>query len=311
MPRRVKSHQGFTLIELLVVIAIIAVLIALLLPAVQQAREAARRTQCKSGLKQIGLALHNYHDTFNAFPSGDVSAPNGLGNRRPWMIAILPNLDQAALFNLFDTDFGKAGAVTLNVYRCPSDTVSGLWAASNFSRSNYVGCFSPDGTMVDKEAYTSGRWTYDAGSQSNPATNKAIFNFNTSRLMRDVIDGTSNTVFASELISGASGSNDPRGVWASDWGDQYVHMIGPNSSAPDIIWSAVGTWCPTPNPPQAPCTGTGTSWSEERYGARSRHTGGVHTLMGDGAVRFISNNINMPTWIALASIAGSEVIGDF
>ncbi|MES2792893.1 MAG: DUF1559 domain-containing protein [Planctomycetota bacterium] len=306
-----RIRRAFTLIELLVVIAIIAVLIALLLPAVQQAREAARRTQCKGNLKQIGLAFHNYHDIYNALPAGNVTPPGGQGTRRPWTVAILPQLDQAAVFQLSNTNFVLAAATVLSIYNCPSDSINGLWASGNYARSNYVGCFSPDGTMVDRDAYTSGRWTYDAGSQSNPALQKAIFNFNICRQLRDVTDGTSNTVFVSEVISGPGGTNDPRGVWASDWGEQYVHMVGPNSSAPDIIWSAVGNWCLIPNPPQAPCTGTGPSWSEQRYGARSRHTGGVHTLMGDGAVRFISNNINMTTWQSLASIGGGEVVGEF
>lgn len=305
-----KRH-AFTLIELLVVIAIIAVLIALLLPAVQQAREAARRTQCKSNLKQIGLAFHNYHDAYNALPPGNVTQPNGTGNRRPWTFSILPYIDQTSLFNLSLTNFTGAGATSVSVYLCPSDTVSGLWAAAGTARSNYVGCFSPDGTLVDRDAYQSGRWTYDSGSLSNPATGKAAFNFNTCRQLRDFTDGTSNTVVASELISGPGGTNDPRGVWSSDWGEQYTHMVGPNSSSPDIIWSAVGTWCATPNPPQAPCTGTGPSWSGERYAARSRHTGGVHALMGDGAVRFVSDNINTSLWQWLASIGNGEVTGEF
>lgn len=307
-----RYRRGFTLIELLVVIAIIAILVALLLPAVQQAREAARRAKCKSNLKQIGIAFHNYHDIFNMLPPGNISRPDGqVIPRRPWTFSILPQLDLNTLLDIAEVNFPLAISRELSSYICPSDTISGPWAASGASRSNYAGCFSPDGTLVDTEAYTSGRWTYDTGSLNNPAKQKGIFNFNTCRRLRDVTDGTSTTVFVSEVISGQGGTNDPRGVWSSDWGAQYTHMIGPNSSSPDIIWSAVASWCPNPVPFMAPCVGTGPSWSEERYGARSRHIGGLHTLMGDGSVRFVSNSINFTTWRSLGSIGGDEVIGDF
>lgn len=308
------TRRGFTLVEMLVVIAIIAILVALLLPAVQQAREAARRAKCKSNLKQIGLALHNYHDTFNMLPPGNISRPDGSGIRYPWTFSILPQLDLNSLLDIDQVNHPLAISRELSSYICPTDPIGGPWTAtggSGSSRSNYVGCFSPDGTLVDKEAYTSGRWTYDSGALANPATQKAIFNFNTCRRMRDVTDGTSSTVFVSECISGRGGTNDPRGVWSSDWGAQYTHMISPNSSSPDIIWSAVGSWCPSPLPQRAPCVGTGASWSEERYGARSWHIGGVHTLMGDGGVRFVTDQINYATWKGLGSIGGDEVIGEY
>ncbi|MDB5337937.1 MAG: prepilin-type N-terminal cleavage/methylation protein, partial [Planctomycetaceae bacterium] len=244
---------------------------------------------------------------------GLTSRPDLTGTRFPWTYSILPQLDLSTLIDIFEVNYPLAISRELSSFICPTDPIGGPWTGTpgkGSSRSNYVGCFSPNGTMVDRESYTSGRWTYDTGPLTNPVTPKAIFNFNTCRRLRDVIDGTSTTVFVSETISGQGGTNDPRGVWSSDWGSQYTHMIGPNTPSPDIIWSYYGSWCPSPVPPRAPCTGTGANWSDERYGARSHHTGGVHTLMGDGSVRFVSNNINLATWQGLGSMDGGEVIGE-
>ena len=196
------SRRGFTLIELLVVIAIIAVLIALLLPAVQQAREAARRTQCKNNLKQLGLALHNYHDTFLVFPPGQFQPlgtnVNSSTNRSCWMQRILPYIDQATLFNTFATNMsGPAGFASnwpgantiLPALMCPSDpsspknaTASGL-ANQGFS-GNYSVCAGSTTFGVD-----------GGGDKLN-----GMFFCYSRTSIRDTTDGTSNTLLAGEIL---------------------------------------------------------------------------------------------------------------
>lgn len=194
--KRAKK-RGFTLIELLVVIAIIAILIALLLPAVQQAREAARRSQCKNNLKQIGLALHNYHDVNNALPPGYTigsqtlfPANNGLG----WNFHILPYFDQAPLFQKFDANVsistapnvGLAESV-LTAVRCPSDVgpeqdPGNFFGSQNGATSNYPGNFGV-GTPA---------------SDIRSALVQGIFGRNTKVRFRDLKDGTSNVIFVGE-----------------------------------------------------------------------------------------------------------------
>jgi prepilin-type N-terminal cleavage/methylation domain-containing protein len=291
--------RGFTLIELLVVIAIIAILIALLLPAVQQAREAARRTQCRNNLKQIGLAFHNYHDTANALPPGHTLAA-GLGDLITWPISILPHIDQAPLFN--KVDFSINGAMggcgtnasimqmALPAYLCPSDRdVPPILTC--FARTNYV---TTTGVGVLKKEV--------------PATHILGSFYQQSRVrFRDYIDGTSNTIGASEVIK--LPGNDFRGMWIYPEGAHYQHDFNPNSGIDEIRTA----YCDNSDP-AAPCTGVYPDHSTRawRTAARSRHTGGVHTLVMDGTVRFVSNNISNTIWRALATPAGNEVVsGDW
>ncbi|MCA9046851.1 MAG: DUF1559 domain-containing protein, partial [Planctomycetaceae bacterium] len=204
MSQRSSRHRGFTLIELLVVIAIIAVLIALLLPAVQQAREAARRSQCKNNLKQIGLALHNYHDTFTVFPPGYITrninntamATMESGPGFAWGTMILPYIDQAPLYNHFDfnedaTDHHNAehGSEFLPVFACPSDpqpnkftVTDGGGTTYELGSANYVGIFGY------------GSVTMNAGQPQGDG----LFYRNSRKGMRDVTDGTSNTIMVGE-----------------------------------------------------------------------------------------------------------------
>ncbi len=246
-------RRGFTLIELLVVIAIIAVLVALLLPAVQAAREAARRSQCINNLKQIGLAFHNYHSIDNCFPPGELCASNLSGARAFWTCFILPHLELGPLGNAYNYSlsintsvsggaaYGPSNATVtqavIKTYLCPSDTSAGVAFRGTFSwtRSNYVATYSPDGTMVEPGV----NFSYDNNRNNNPAMNpatrQALFNFNVIRGLRDITDGSSNTVAASELITGPDETNDCRGVWAYDWGEQYTHHRPPNTTIPDAV----------------------------------------------------------------------------
>ena len=315
--------SGFTLVELLVVITIIGILISLLLPAVQAAREAARRLQCSNNLKQIGLALANYESSCRAYPMGVYwTSPSGsYGGRNGWVIAILPYLELENLYrslNLIPTSGWSANggpndavyATTIAAYHCPSDDL-GTFPSSGYqlSRSNYVGCFSPDGTLVDKDAYPS-RFNADSGPTTNPATARAIFNWNISRTVADVRDGTSNTVAVSETIAGKDG--DLRGAWWQEYGYSYSNARTPNSPIPDSMWSAVAIpYQCCVSTPDAPCDGSSPNWSTENYAARSHHGGGVNACLLDGSVHFFSNQIDLATWHALGSINGNDIATGF
>lgn len=319
MPNKLRPRPGFTLIELLVVIAIIAVLIALLLPAVQQAREAARRSQCKNNLKQLGLALHNYHDTMGIFPMGALTS-NGArygGNPEwPYLLHYLyPYLDQANAYSKLDftktapwvsTTGWVAGMndTSMAVLQCPSDGQGGttkvVAGSVRFTLSNYLGIFSGFN---------------DLQTAQDQAPNKAVFGMNRGARIRDITDGTSNTMLIGEYLTGVTG--DFRGAFCtSRAGSQFLVVTNtPNSSAPDNILDHP-SFCPTGNANGAnaptnnlPCTPGG---GDSNFASpRSRHTGGVHILLGDGAVRFVSNNVDLTTWRNLAWMADGATIGDY
>jgi type II secretory pathway pseudopilin PulG len=306
-------------VELLVVITIIGILIALLLPAVQAAREAARRMQCTNNLKQIGLALAAYESSTNAFPMGVYWSPaDASGARFGWVIAILPYLETDNAYKLLNLN-PAVGAGSVNggvndavyatniaAYLCPSDAPV-KFPSGNYqlSRSNYVGCFSPDGTLVEKSAYPK-RFSYDSGSLTNPATARAIFNWNVSHRVADVSDGTSNTIAVSETIAGTG--NDVRGAWWTEGGYTYENARTPNSSIPDSIWSAAIPYGGCASTADDPCDGSALYWSTLNYAARSHHPGGVNGCLLDGSVHFYSDQINLDAWHALGSIDGGEVI---
>lgn len=309
-------RSGFTLIELLVVIAIIAVLIALLLPAVQQAREAARRSQCKNNLRQIGLALHNYHDSYNQFAPGTISRTGGRfgGPEWPYLLHfILPNMDQAAVYNELAKDWGRAAPWVdpsvwpLNVQsplpalQCPSDGQGGsvklAGTAVSLPSSNYLGFFS---------GLNDGQTNVDSGSS------KTAFGVNRGASIRDITDGTSNTMLVGEYLTGTK--IDWRGwFYTNRAGGQYLHATNtPNSTNPDNLLDyphacTVDTNLPLQN---LPCVADGNT-DNNFASPRSRHVGGVHVLMGDGAVRFVSANVNLATWQNLAFIADGQVLGEF
>ena len=301
-----NRRRGFTLIELLVVIAIIAVLIALLLPAVQQAREAARRTQCKNNLKQIGLAQHNYHDTFNTLPPGSIQAfpPGNAQNEATWVSMMLPGIDQSTLYNRanFSSCFGCTVAPgnpsyeivspTISAMICPSDVDVGL-ALGIYRRGNYAANsgIGPLRSVSDPR---------------DPTRTWGPYTMNSSTRMRDFTDGTTNTILVSELLKVPG--DDFRGVMHYPEGSLYQHDQTPNSSVPDQFRSSL---CVSIT--RAPCTGVYTAWNNRAIvlAARSQHVGGVQSLLADGSVRFISNNIHRPTWQALATPNLSEAMGEF
>ncbi|MES2791286.1 MAG: DUF1559 domain-containing protein [Planctomycetota bacterium] len=296
--------QGFTLIELLVVIAIIAVLIALLLPAVQQAREAARRSQCKNNLKQMGLALHNYHDTFNVFTPGAMGyggVPSEI--RTCFFQAILPYVEQSALYNQINfsgtwasTTAYPAYATTnplimtqIPVFMCPTDPNSGKRQVNPYVRGFYANYLTVNGST--------------AMGDMNSVQNGMFYVISSTR-MRDITDGTSNTAMMAEIILAPDSVEDARGrVWESYDGNTFVSTLNtPNSTIPDRFTQACGTWLPL-----LPCPGTGSF----QMAARSAHTGGVHVVLADGGVRFVSSNINTLTWQNLGARNDGQVLGEF
>ena len=323
-----RKPRGFTLIELLVVIAIIGVLIALLLPAVQAAREAARRAQCTNNLKQLGLALYNYESAIGCFPigytvydtpwPGDPTVPGG---HAKWgVLAMLsPLLEQSAVHNALNFDFPIIGGPSQNyavfrenltglstrvtLFLCPSDGIEQnappVWG------SNYVACVG-SGTEVP-----------DKGFRDLDGT----FFINSATTVAEIRDGTSNTVVLSESLIGPGGpytipitaiTEDPR---------RYIRQVSTLSiadcdAATEVHPAKRGNWADgdanagtyahwfTPNPPTSSCNRHSQGWSE----ASSNHSGGVNALLGDGSVRFIKDTVSVITWRALGTRNGGEVV---
>ncbi|HIK95198.1 MAG TPA: DUF1559 domain-containing protein [Planctomycetes bacterium] len=348
MIRRTNRIRGFKLIELLVVIAIIAILIALLLPAVQQAREAARRTQCKNNMKQIGLGLHNYHDVFQTFPQcvywSDGNTPIQEPRNHTWISMILPYVDQAPMYNQIDYSLpawnqqvgGKnIQSVRLTAFECPSDPGFGGGAnRHDVGWTNYVGC----------EGYD---WWKRPG---HPLS--GVFNLNTHTRINHIKDGTSNTLMVMEASTRAfqpkpgtaghlkMGGGEPRGGGANN---SVFHTLlvgicnepgvmanaghGKGAKFPDASGNVAfwGKWAApyAYHPGFIHCFGINNNWP----GASSMHTGGAQGLLSDGSVRFLSDSIDYGTrgevgltpphssgagvWGALNTANGHETIGEY
>ena len=317
-----RKQRGFTLIELLVVIAIIAVLIALLLPAVQAAREAARRAQCVNNLKQLGLAMQNYHDTVNSLPIGRQNAP-----RRTWAFSILTAIEGNSLYNAinFMTDFyqpANTTAIRTNVqaFDCPSDPGNGNIEepASAYARAkgdymvNYGStCWHQDGSRPGQATgHTPFTPESNLAQVAPPYTTNIYlpgpFTSDKSYGLRDMTDGTSNTILMSEVKIGVNQGNnsDHRGDLFND--DrccfEFYTYSTPNAKTYDQI---EGGFCLYPNATNPPCVNVNlTSFCA----ARSFHPGGVNAAMGDGSVKFMKDSIAVNVWRALGSINGGEVI---
>ncbi|MCA8988489.1 MAG: DUF1559 domain-containing protein [Planctomycetaceae bacterium] len=334
---KVSVRRGFTLIELLVVIAIIAILVALLLPAVQQAREAARRSSCKNNLKQIGLALHNYHDTYRVFPPGYVyrfGTLVGVEHKWGWAAHILPFIEEAALYDALEIsngnndldDFDGAGGLAresvIDTYRCPSDAAPDVNSRRGTrSLSNYVGNY-----MVDTGDVNSGLTPPQPDSPGTHTDRDGIFALNTKIKIRDITDGTSNTLLVGERVwdlnipSGGKAGCDAA-VWAGANGSAgtgtggYEFNSTSNESKGSGILAVTGAGINN-------ISVFGTSQVTENICAMtysSLHKGGAQFVLCDGSVRFLSENIDLnftnntvdSTFERLAQRNDGQVVGEF
>jgi prepilin-type N-terminal cleavage/methylation domain-containing protein len=374
MLRHVRKRRAFTLIELLVVIAIIAILVALLLPAVQQAREAARRTQCKSNLKQLGIGLANYHDVNQQLPPGDISANrvrgitytagNDVGSEdvknHTALLLLLPYVDQATLYQEIDFDqatgiachganlgVNPTGAWATNPnnvgldgpggedgpvhkviagFLCPSDSVTGVltrpdarhYHTERHGRTNYLMAGGSRGWTTNRS------WMFHANStrimpNGGPRVrDRGMFGHQGAARVRDMSDGSSNTIAFGEARQ-AIGRNTVPGIvntshsaaWAAyTWVSNYV-VTHPNANANhinNVRYHINGAR----NVPGMTGSGSGPLRVNHHGGtASSAHTGGAHFLMGDGAVKFLNENIGVDQYAYLMYMGDGELAGDF
>ena len=311
-----RDTRGFTLVELLVVIAIIGILIALLLPAVQAAREAARRSQCTNNLKQIALAMHNYHDTHRLFPYGfrtsfppGYAYPNYCHNRDTWFHRILPYVEQGAMYEEYEADCANVSASTSNhvhnisssqvfvstpidAFICPSEPETPAFADSSRVRwaGNYVGCI---GDVTTTNA-------------SNTGVN-GMLGGNFCTAFRSCEDGSSNTLLFSEAIQRiAVPSVFAWGCAGCYWiGGAHGEVLFTAREAPNTPLADQNYDCKMTNYPGAPCVvDRNTRWNF----ARSHHPGGVNVCLTDGSVQFTSETIELATFRALSTRRGGEVV---
>lgn len=308
-PRR----TAFTLVELLVVIAIIGILVALLLPAVQAAREAARRMQCQNNLKQLGLAMYNYQTAMGTLPPFNTCYVHSDGQPRcffGWATFILPYLEQQTLSDTIDwqaPSYFEANDTLresfLPAFACPSDDkVELVYYVSGtryYGRGNYIVSIGV-GDIAD------GRSTYD--SRHFPKEN-AIFSFNSSTKFSSIRDGLSYTALMSELLK--SPGNDFRGATFNVAYSFYSHSRTPNDKTPDELRGG-GGYDLCVSIPRAPCIG---AYADNRpreamVTARSNHPGGVHVVRVDGSVRFVSDHVDVTAWQNFGTPDDGNVLGE-
>lgn len=311
-----NSSYGFTLVELLVVIAIIGILVALLLPAIQAARESARRGQCQNNIKQLVLALHLRHDAHGIFPMGTVWTNRNAYYDNPrsgWSHVIYPYLEEGATYDQLPKAAGAQNwmpwwdpvslsansptKVVIPTWLCPSDdgALTNTQAWGTFSLGNYhafFGGLNLAGAVAGKRLEL-GPMGIDFGAQ-----------------LKDITDGTSKTLLLGEYLRSRGGPVDQRGMI---WGDQPAYgsvytQLSPNSGSPDLIYQG---WCDNQPNVNLPCI-QGDTGPNNTAASRSRHPGGVYVAMADSSVRFVSDDVDLiNVWRPLVTIAGQEVIPDF
>jgi len=319
-----KNHRGFTLIELLVVIAITGILMALLLPAVQQARAAARRTQCKNNLKQIGIALHSYHVTNGMFPAAHLdTGTTGPAFRHQigWLTYLLPMIEQNNVYDRIDfTKIGPSnnlpnpngsvtsnpaffamGGVNINTYVCPSDPiirVSKVWAPANYMGNQGINC------------------------RCRGKSCSGVFGHDTWTRIAEITDGLSNTIATGETLKG---DLDPStlqdnyifarrggGVGADAQNIDTCQGLTPNASDRATVWLGghpqhnMFSTDRAPNDPRCDCKAPNNGCTN--FAARSAHPGGVNIGMCDGSVHFISDSISVTVMRAIGTKRGREVV---
>lgn len=314
--RHRDAAKGFTLVELLVVIAIIGILVALLLPAIQAAREAARRTQCTNNLKQIGLGVSNYHDVWNQFPPGGPGTgnhPNNDGYRISAWVRILPFMEEGALYEQLNlsgpfrhvpnetlANGNRARHQQLSVMRCPSDNFPSFSPASGDDRwavGNYPASTGSQRSDSSSGACGSGCAPFNAYAESLPGGNptwgrsidpravSGMFNYYGADIrLADVSGGTSNTLLAGETVGGCMGEGQRQSWWHPNSGGAWGVTITPlnNWTTCEAARSAQTTH---PDCTHVDC------WNFS-YGFRSHHPGGVNFVFVDGSIHFLAETID-------------------
>jgi prepilin-type N-terminal cleavage/methylation domain-containing protein/prepilin-type processing-associated H-X9-DG protein len=325
-----RKNRAFTLVELLVVIAIIGILVALLLPAIQAAREAARRSQCVNNLKQLGIAMHNYHDTYQTLPPGNHSCCWGT-----WQMSILTFIEERQLSDMytwlpkdsqfFDTAYmydsenasGTPPIRNLDVVKtripamtCPSDTARVSTGAAgvtpgityhnyvaNFGNTNHIGT---DFSVKTNPAYIQYLGSPFVGDDQNLIPKRTC-------KFRQITDGLSKTLMFSETVQGedAGSTADLRGFTWWGWSAGFETYTTPNASDPDTLQQS-GYCSPTMANP--PCNGQSGA-NIVKASARSRHPGGVNAAMCDGSVQYVVDDVDLTVWRAASTTQGSEAYG--
>ena len=335
--KALNHERGFTLVELLVVIAIIGILVGLLLPAVQQVREAARRTQCTNNIRQVALASINYESAHMHFPDG-IHVPETLGLAATAFVRILPFMEQRNIDDLYNIELRSQDNIAacmneIPSYICPSDDAAGRICVTTsstqlYSRSNYVVCFGSN-TMMENQGGER-VWREHDGSNVDFTTD-GVFSCDSDTTFGSISDGSSNVVIISEVLSGkdddGTTAGDPncgstfcvdvRGVWShflsgSSW---YSHFNTPNSSAADAgaVGGAGRSWQVFNENPFMPVipvddsNGTG-PYDEYHAAARSSHPGGVVVAYGDGHVDFVSDSVTSQVWRNLGARDDGNVV---
>jgi prepilin-type N-terminal cleavage/methylation domain-containing protein/prepilin-type processing-associated H-X9-DG protein len=321
-------RRGFTLIELLVVIALIAMLIALLLPAVQSAREAARRMSCSNNLKQIALAAHNFQDANQCLPPGASLVPAEASA----LVYILPFVERGNNYNLFNLSYSATDSFInstarnneIATYLCPSDPSSGSYKdltlqGAVMGRSNYFGNLGAHA------------WAYDVKIPNYKDSVRAgVFSYGSSTQMAAILDGTSNTTLFAEIKRGARPGDDdldvtvlPVNVWGPGNPAANPNNLSPLAACNNppnklnytgleyqrgFLLTALYTHTIPPNYKGRDCI-VFLTLDQAHLAARSWHPGGINAAMADGSVRFIKDGIQLPVWKALGTRSGTEIIG--
>ncbi|AMV16799.1 DUF1559 domain-containing protein [Planctomyces sp. SH-PL14] len=329
-PRSSRRQRGFTLIELLVVIAIIAILVAILLPAVQYAREIANRAACRSNLRQIGLALHNYQDTFGSFPIGARAQPRGVGPS--WIVGLLPHIEQGDAFKDFDFQHPNCGLSNspngqvfhnknLPVFRCPSSSLAPtvLTGGFNLPISGYVGIAGS--TNHDGTPATRVRDCCLLSSNAGQISADGALFPNGTASVEMMKDGSSNVIVVGECSSQAKNlATNPPTLMRVD-GAHNVGLLAGTAAlgVPPVYLNPVGNIVTDSYnittlryPPNSHYNQPGVHQNKgPNNPLTSPHTGMVHVCMGDGAVRAIDDSIEMKTFKLLGMIADGRLIGEF
>jgi prepilin-type N-terminal cleavage/methylation domain-containing protein/prepilin-type processing-associated H-X9-DG protein len=322
-------RSAFTLVELLVVIAIIGVLVALLLPAVQSAREAARRSQCQNNLKQTALGMLNYEDTFQKLPGGVGAFGCCWGT---WQVRVLPYIEQAALARIYVNSDGNDAtgpryrvAPNLTVtqariksWTCPSDipnAPNGGITSHNYgvnygNTSFYQEPIVSGGVTIPFlgapfTAYKGGLATGDDGPVNASQAQGWTRFYGIPVRLAEITDGTSNTLMLGENVQGRLTDLRGYGWWGGATG--FVTFLSPNSTEPDVL---TGGTCNLNDKNNPPCTTTSTTSRPRMLATRSRHPNGVQVAYCDGHIGFVTNNVNYNVWQAAGSSQGNDSTGD-